>query len=60
MHYRTIDSFLHQLRAGRDQLPAHDDLRQLYEDGIDAMHRLATGIYKRERSQNEVIDSRQD
>ena len=56
MHYRTIDSFLHQLRAGRDKLPAHDDLRKMYEEAIDSMHRLASGIYKRERSQSDAID----
>jgi len=56
MYYRVIDSFLHQLRAGRDELPKHDDLRQLYEEAIDKLARLADGLYKRDRRQNDPID----
>jgi hypothetical protein len=51
MHHRTIDSFVHQLRAGRDQLPRHDDVRDLYEQAIERMGRLADGLYKRQRLQ---------
>ena len=56
MYYRVIDSFLHQLRAGRDQLPAHDDLRKQYEDAIDKLGTLADGLYKRDRKQVDPID----
>jgi hypothetical protein len=56
MYYRVIDSFLHQLRAGRDDLPAHDDLRQLYADAIDKLGLLADGLYKRDRKQADPID----
>lgn len=51
MHHRTVDSFLHQLRAGRDEVPAHDELRRLYEDAIEKMNRLADGLYKKARAQ---------
>ena len=53
MHYRTIDSFTHQLRAGRDETPKHDELRGLYEDAIDKMTRLADGLYKKARAQTD-------
>jgi hypothetical protein len=56
MYYRVIDSFLHQLRAGRDELPAHDDLRKLYADAIDKLGLLADGLYKRDRKQADPID----
>ena len=56
MYYRVIDSFLHQLRAGRDELPAHDDLRKLYEDAIVGLSGLADGLYKRDRKQADPID----
>ena len=56
MYYRVIDSFLHQLRAGRDELPAHDDLRKLYEDAIGSLGALADGLYKRDRKQVDPID----
>lgn len=56
MYYRVIDSFLHQLRAGRDELPKHDDLRQLYEEAIENLARLADGLYKRDRRQTDPID----
>ncbi len=56
MYYRVIDSFLHQLRAGRDGLPAHDDLKKVYADAIDKMSLLADGLYKRDRKQADPID----
>jgi hypothetical protein len=56
MYYRVIDSFLHQLRAGRDELPAHDDLRKQYEDAISKLATLADGLYKRDRKQVDPID----
>ncbi len=56
MYYRVIDSFLHQLRAGRDELPAHDDLRKQYEDAISKLGALADGLYKRDRKQVDPID----
>jgi len=51
MHYRVLDSFLHELRAGRDNLPAHDELKTLYADAIDKVTALSDGLYKRTRSQ---------
>ena len=51
MHYRVLDSFLHELRAGRDNLPAHDELKTLYADAIDKVTALSDGLYKRSRSQ---------
>lgn len=51
MHHRTVDSFIHELRAGRDQVPPHDDLRRLYQEAIETMNRLADGLYKRARAQ---------
>ena len=56
MYYRVIDSFLHQLRAGRDGLPKHDDLYKLYEEAIEKLGGLADGLYKRDRSQADPID----
>jgi hypothetical protein len=51
MHHRTVDSFIHQLRAGRDLTPGHDELRRLYQEAIESMNRLADGLYKRARAQ---------
>jgi hypothetical protein len=51
MHFRVLDSFLHELRAGRDSIPAHDELRTLYLDAIEKMTALSDGLYKRSRSQ---------
>jgi hypothetical protein len=51
MHHRTVDSFLHSLRAGRDDVPAHDELKRLYEEAIETMNRLADGLYKKARAQ---------
>jgi hypothetical protein len=51
MYHRIVDSFVHQLRAGRDQTPSHDELRQLYEEAIEKMNRLADGLYKKARAQ---------
>jgi len=56
MYYRVIDSFLHQLRAGRDELPKHDDLYKQYEDAIAKLGVLADGLYKRDRKQVDPID----
>jgi hypothetical protein len=51
MQHRSVDSFLHQLRAGRDETPAHDEIRHLYEEAIEKMGRLADGLYKKARAQ---------
>lgn len=51
MQHRLVDNFVHQLRAGRDETPGHDDLRRLYEEAIERMTRLADGLYKRARAQ---------
>ena len=51
MIHRTVDSFVHQLRAGRDQTPSHDELRRLYDEAIETMNRLADGLYKKARAQ---------
>jgi hypothetical protein len=51
MYHRTVDAFVHQLRAGRDETPHHDELRRLYEDAIRSMTRLADGLYKKARAQ---------
>jgi hypothetical protein len=51
MHHRTVDSFLHTLRAGRDNTPRHDELRKLYDEAIEKMNRLADGLYKKARAQ---------
>ena len=51
MYHRTVDSFIHQLRAGRDGTPGHDELRRLYEEAIQSMTRLADGLYKKARAQ---------
>jgi hypothetical protein len=53
MYHRSVDSFIHQLRAGRDQTPAHEELRKLYEDAIEKMNRLADGLYKKARAQTD-------
>ena len=53
MQHRTIDSFLHQLREGRDKTPQHDELRRLYEGAIDKMNLLADGLYKKARAQTD-------
>ena len=49
--HRSVDSFVHQLRAGRDQTPVHDELRRLYDEAIDKMNILADGLYKKARAQ---------
>jgi hypothetical protein len=51
MYHRVVDSFVHQLRAGRDEVPKHDELRSLYEEAIEKMTRLADGLYKKARAQ---------
>ncbi len=51
MQHRSVDSFIHQLRAGRDQTPGHDEIRSLYEEAIEKMNRLADGLYKKARAQ---------
>jgi len=51
MYHRSVDTYVHQLRAGRDQTPEHDELRRLYEDAIEKMSRLADGLYKKARAQ---------
>jgi hypothetical protein len=51
MQHRLVDNFVHQLRAGRDEVPGHDELRRLYEEAIERMTRLADGLYKRARAQ---------
>ncbi len=51
MQHRIVDNFVHQLRAGRDVTPAHDELRRLYEDAIERMTSLADGLYKKARAQ---------
>ena len=51
MYHRTIDAFLHQLRAGRDETPSHDELRSLYEEAINKMSSQADGLYKKARAQ---------
>jgi hypothetical protein len=51
MQHRSIDSFIHQLRAGRDETPAHDEIRRLYEEAIAKMTSLADGLYKKARAQ---------
>lgn len=53
MQHRTIDSFIHKLREGRDGTPSHDELRGLYEEAIDRMNRLADGLYKKARAQTD-------
>jgi len=53
MQHRSVDSFIHQLRAGRDETPAHDEVRRLYEEAIEKMTRLADGLYKKARGQVE-------
>jgi hypothetical protein len=53
MQHRTIDSFIHKLREGRDRTPSHDELRGLYEEAIDRMNRLADGLYKKARAQTD-------
>jgi hypothetical protein len=51
MQHRSVDAFIHQLRAGRDQTPRHDEVRRLYEEAIEKMTQLADGLYKRARGQ---------
>jgi hypothetical protein len=51
MQHRIVDNFVHQLRAGRDTTPAHDELRRLYEEAIARMTSLADGLYKKARAQ---------
>jgi hypothetical protein len=51
VQHRLVDNFIHHLRAGRDQTPAHDDLHRLYEEAIDRMRLLADGLYKKARAQ---------
>ena len=51
MQHRIVDNFAHVLRAGRDQVPDHDDLKALYEDAIEKIRLLADGLYKKARSQ---------
>jgi hypothetical protein len=51
MQHRVIDNFIHQLRAGRDDTPAHDELRALYDEAIENMRLLADGLYKKARGQ---------
>ena len=51
MHHRVLDSFLHELRAGRDQVPSHDELRTLYAEAIEKVSRLSDGLYKKTRAQ---------
>lgn len=53
MHFRVLDSFLHELRAGRDEVPAHDELKVLYSEAIEKVTRLSDGLYKRARAQTE-------
>jgi hypothetical protein len=53
MYHRSVDSFIHQLRAGRDQTPGHEELRKLYEEAIEKMNRLADGLYKKARAQTD-------
>jgi hypothetical protein len=51
MQHRTIDNFIHLLRAGRDTTPQHDELRRLYDNAIEHMRLLADGVYKKTRAQ---------
>jgi hypothetical protein len=51
MHFRVLDSFLHELRAGRDETPNHDDLKALYAEAIEKVTQLSDGLYKRARAQ---------
>lgn len=51
MQHRIVDNFVHQLRAGRDNTPQHDEMRRLYEEAMETMTRLADGLYKRARAQ---------
>lgn len=51
MYHRTVDTLVHQLRAGRDETPKHDDLRRLYDEAIEKMSRLADALYKKARAQ---------
>lgn len=51
MHFRVLDSFLHDLRGGRDEVPDHDELKLLYAEAIERVTRLADGLYKRARAQ---------
>jgi hypothetical protein len=51
MQHRIVDNFIHQLRAGRNDTPPHDELRTLYGDAIEGMQRLADGLYKKARRQ---------
>lgn len=53
MHHRVLDSFLHELRAGRDQVPNHDELRTLYAEAIEKVSRLSDGLYKKTRAQTD-------
>lgn len=51
MHHRVLDSFLHELRAGRNDVPAHDEMKALFNEAIDKVARLSDGLYKRARAQ---------
>jgi hypothetical protein len=53
MHHRVLDSFLHELRAGRDDVPGHDELKQRFNEAIEAVGRLSDGLYKRARAQKD-------
>jgi len=53
MHHRILDSFLHELRAGRDAVPNHDELKSLYNDAIEKVSRLSDGLYKKTRAQTD-------
>ena len=51
MQHRIVDNFAHVLRAGRDETPDHDDLKELYDEAIEKIRLLADGLYKKARSQ---------
>jgi hypothetical protein len=53
MYHRTVDTLVHQLRAGRDETPKHEELHRLYVDAIEKMSRLADGLYKKARAQTD-------
>lgn len=57
MKHRTLDNFIHQLRAGRDETPRHDELHALYEEAIEKMMSLADGLYKKARRQTDEINA---
>jgi hypothetical protein len=56
VHHRSVDAFVHQLRAGRDATPPHDEVRRLFEEAIERMNRLADGLYKKARAQVDEHD----